>query len=244
MNNACKFILLFTMLFSFLLTAQEETRLLRFPATNGQQIVFTYAGDLYTVDKTGGIARRLTNHDGFEMFPRFSPNGDQLAFTGQYDGNTEVFLMPAQGGVPERLTYTATLTRDDIGDRMGPNNIVMAWKNQSPEIAFRSRMRSYNDFNGSLFTVSTDGGLPQQIEVPRGGFCSFSPDDQKMAYNRIFASSAPGNAIAAAWRMMSGFSIFKRSKSKTSPIIRHRTSFRCGPAIRFTFSQTVMPINE
>lgn len=186
MNNACKFILLFTMLFSFLLTAQEETRLLRFPATNGQQIVFTYAGDLYTVDKTGGIARRLTNHDGFEMFPRFSPNGDQLAFTGQYDGNTEVFLMPAQGGVPERLTYTATLTRDDIGDRMGPNNIVMAWKNQSPEIAFRSRMRSYNDFNGSLFTVSTDGGLPQQIEVPRGGFCSFSPDDQKMAYNRIF----------------------------------------------------------
>src|SRR5580700_11537041 len=100
----------------------DEARLLRFPTIHDKQIAFTYAGDLYTVPSTGGVARKLTNHDGFEMFARFSPDGKWLAFTGQYDGNTEVYLMPAQGGVPKRLTYTATLTRDDVADSMGPNN--------------------------------------------------------------------------------------------------------------------------
>ncbi len=99
---------------------------MRFPALHGDQVVFSYAGDLYTVDREGGVARKLTNHPGYKMFARFSPDGEHIAFTGQYDGNTEVYLMPAEGGVPERLTYTATLGRDDLSDRMGPNNIVMA----------------------------------------------------------------------------------------------------------------------
>ena len=125
--------------------------MLRFPTTNGSDLVFSYAGDLYTVPIAGGVARKLTTHTGYEMFPRFSADGKWLAFTGQYDGNTEVYLVPSQGGVPKRLTYTATLGRDDISDRMGPNNIVMAWKNTSQEIAFRSRKKSFNSFNGQLF---------------------------------------------------------------------------------------------
>jgi tricorn protease len=164
---------------------QDEARLLRFPATHGNQIVFTYAGNLYTVEANGGIARKLTNHDGFEMFARFSPDGKQLAFTGQYDGNTEVYLMPADGGVPKRLTFTATLNRDEVSDRMGPNNIVMTWKDND-SIVFRSRMIEPNDFIGQLFVVSAKGGLPQQLPLPRGGFCSFSPDGKKLAYNRVF----------------------------------------------------------
>ncbi len=167
-------------------SAAEETGLLRFPAIHGDQIVFTYAGDLYTVAATGGIARKLTSHIGVEMFPRFSPDGQWIAFTGQYDGNTEVYLIPATGGIPKRLTYTATLERDDVSDRMGPNNIVMGWKNTSQEIVFRSRMKSFNPFIGELFTVNLNGDLPQQLPLPRGGFCSFSPDDQKLAYNRVF----------------------------------------------------------
>src|SRR5262249_48364980 len=71
------------------LPAQDEARLLRFPATHGDQIVFTYAGDLYSVPANGGTARKLTSHVGFEMFARFSPDGKWIAFTGQYDGNTE-----------------------------------------------------------------------------------------------------------------------------------------------------------
>jgi tricorn protease len=166
--------------------AADEARLLRFPTIHDKQIVFTYAGDLYTVPSTGGIARKLTNHDGFEMFARFSPDGKWLAFTGQYDGNTEVYVMPAEGGSPRRLTYTATLARDDVSDRMGPNNIVMGWKHDSQTIVFRSRMRSFNDFMGQLYTVALDGGLPEPLPLPRGGFCSFSPDDKKLAYNRVF----------------------------------------------------------
>jgi len=164
----------------------DTTRLLRFPTTNGTQIVFCYAGELYTVGKEGGIARRLTSGAGYSSFPRFSPDGTQLAFTSQYDGNTEVYVMPADGGAPKRLTMTATLGRDDISDRMGPNNIVMTWQNTKPLIVFRTRMKSFNDFIGQLYAVGLDAELPQQVPVPRGGFVSFSPDDSKMAYNRVF----------------------------------------------------------
>ena len=164
----------------------KTTRLLRFPTTNGRQIVFCYAGELYTVAKEGGIARRITSGPGYTSFPRFSPDGTQLAFTSQYDGNTEVYVMPAEGGPPKRLTTSATLGRDDISDRMGPNNLVMAWENTKPLVVFRSRMKSFNDFIGQLFTVGLDAELPQQLPVPRGGFVSFSPDDSKMAFNRVF----------------------------------------------------------
>jgi tricorn protease len=164
----------------------DTTRLLRFPTTNGNQIVFCYAGELYTVGKEGGIARRLTSGPGYSSFPRFSPDGSQIAFTSQYDGNTEVYVMPAEGGTPKRLTITATLGRDDISDRMGPNNIVMTWQNTKPLIAFRTRMKSFDAFIGQLYTVALDAELPQQMPVPRGGFVSFSPDDSKMAYNRVF----------------------------------------------------------
>ncbi len=166
--------------------ADDATRLLRFPATDGSQIAFTYAGEIYTVGVEGGVARRLTDGPGYSSFPRYSPDGAQLAFTAQYDGNTEVYAMPAAGGPPKRLTTTATLGRDDISDRMGPNNLVMTWKNTAPQVVFRSRMKSTNDFIGQLFTVGLDADLPQQLPVPRGGFISFSPDDTKMVYNRVF----------------------------------------------------------
>ncbi len=168
-----------------ILHGQDEARLLRFPAIHGNQVVFTYAGDLYTVPAAGGVARKLTNDAGFEMFAKFSPDGRWLAFTGQYDGNTEVYLMPADGGVPKRLTYTATLARDDVSDRMGPNNIVMTWKG-ADEIVYRSRGREWNDWKGQLYRVPLAGGPSVQLPLPRGGWCSFSPDGSRMAYNRIF----------------------------------------------------------
>ena len=170
-----------TMLFS-----QDETRLLRFPAIHGNQIVFTYAGDLYTVSDNGGTARKLTNHDGFETFAKFSPDGSNIAFTGQYDGNTEVFLIPSEGGIPQRLTYTATLGRDEISDRMGPNNIVLAWTPDGKDIVYRSRKQSFNSFVGQLFKVSKKGGLSNELPLPSGGFCSYNADGTKLAYNRVF----------------------------------------------------------
>jgi len=169
-----------------LLMAQDESRLLRFPAIHGNQVVFTYSGDLYTVDKAGGLARKLTSDEnGYEMFARFSPDGKNIAFTGQYDGNTEVYLIPAEGGVPKRLTYTATLGRDDISDRMGPNNIVMTWRDNE-NIVFRSRKQTFNDFKGQLFLTSIHGGMAEELPLPCGGFCSYAPDNSKLAYNRVF----------------------------------------------------------
>lgn len=185
MKRVCE-ILIFFFFVGVSIALSSEARLLRFPAIHENRIVFTYAGDLYTVSTKGGVARKLTSHEGYEMFARFSPDGKYIAFTGQYDGNTEVYLMSAQGGVPIRLTYTATLGRDDVSDRMGPNNIVMTWKNNGREIIFRSRMRSFNPFNGQLYSVSIKGDMPEELPIPRGGFCSFSPDDKKLAYNRIF----------------------------------------------------------
>src|SRR5262245_7334284 len=164
----------------------DEARLLRFPAIHGDRVVFTFAGNLYLVPASGGVARRLTSHDGNEVFARFSPDGKWLAFTGQYDGNTEVYVMPSEGGVPRRLTWTATLSRDERSDRMGPNNIVMGWTHDNRTIVFRSRMHSFNDFLGQLYTVSIEGGLPEELPLPRGGFCSFSPDDSQLVYNRVF----------------------------------------------------------
>jgi tricorn protease len=163
-----------------------EARLLRFPTIHGDRIVFTWAGDLYTVAAKGGVARKLTNHSGYEMFAHFSPDGKWLAFTGQYDGNTEVYVMPADGGVPRRLTWTATLGRDEVSDRMGPNNIVLGWTPDGKQILFRSRMHSFNDFIGQLYTVPVEGGLAEPLPLPHGGFASYSPDGKKLAYNRVF----------------------------------------------------------
>jgi tricorn protease len=183
-----KLITLFTITFlcaSFSM-AQNDARLLRFPAVHGEKVVFTYAGDLFEVPLSGGIARKLTSDaEGYEMFARFSPDGKHIAFTGQYDGNTEIYLIPSEGGVPKRLTYTATLGRDDISDRMGPNNVVMAWSDND-HIVYRSRKQTFNSFKGQLFEVSKNGGLSEELPLPTGGWCSFSPDGKKMAYNRVF----------------------------------------------------------
>lgn len=181
-----KLITVLLLVISISLVAQEDVRLLRFPAVHGQKVVFTYAGDLYQVPLSGGVARKLTSDVvGYEMFAHFSPNGKEIAFTGQYDGNTEVFTIPSDGGVPQRVTYTATLNRDDVSDRMGPNNIVMAWRGDN-EIVYRSRKQTFNSFKGQLFQVNSKGGLSEELPLPAGSWCSFSDNGEKMAFNRVF----------------------------------------------------------
>lgn len=163
-----------------------EARLLRFPAIHDNRIAFAYAGDLYLVPASGGVARRLTSDpSSYEMFPRFSPDGKHLAFTAQYDGNTEVYVMPSDGGEPRRLTYTATLDRDDVSDRMGPNNIVMTWRDNET-IVYRSRGTEWNPFKGRLYLAHLAGGISEELPLPRGGWCSYSPDRTQMVYNRMF----------------------------------------------------------
>lgn len=180
-----RFIHSLILLLVFQLLTAQESRLLRFPTISNDAIVFSYAGDLYTVSPNGGTARKLTSHMGYECFARFSPDGKNIAFTGQYDGNSEIYLIPAQGGEPKRLTYTATLNRDDVSDRMGPNNICMTWRDNE-NIVYRSRWRDFNDFKGQLYLTNIKGGLSEQLPLDHGGFCSYSSDKSKMAYNYTF----------------------------------------------------------
>jgi tricorn protease len=161
-----------------------EGRLMRFPDVYKDQIVFSYAGDLWLVSSSGGVARRITSHPGLELCPKFSPDGKWIAFTGQYDGNFNVYVIPSQGGEPKQLTFVPDV--EPVAERMGPNNMVINWFPDSKRILFLSRRDTFNTWFGRLFSVSIDGGLPERLPVPKGGLTSFSPDGTKIAYNRIF----------------------------------------------------------
>jgi tricorn protease len=171
---------------SYTCAAQEtpEGRLMRFPDVSRDRIVFSYAGDLWLVPRAGGDARRITTHPGLELFPKFSPDGKWIAFTGQYDGNFNVYVIPAEGGEPKQLTFLPDI--GEIPERMGPNNEVITWYPDSKRIVFISRRDTFNTWFGRLFSVSIDGGLPVRLPLDKGGLASFSPDGNSIAYNRIF----------------------------------------------------------
>ena len=168
-------------------SAQEiqEGRLLRFPAISKDKIAFMYGGDLWLVSSSGGTASRITSHPGRELFPKFSPDGKWLAFTGQYDGNFNVYVMPASGGQPLQLTFYQG-SAGQLSDRMGIHNEVIAWTPDSQRIVFLTRRDASNGWLKRPFMVSVDGGLPQPMPTDEGGLLSFSADGTKIAYNRIF----------------------------------------------------------
>ena len=169
------------------LTAQEtpEGRLLRFPDIHGGKVVFVYGGDIWLVPATGGAAHRITADAGRELFPKFSPDGKWIAFTGQYDGNFNVYVMPAEGGQPRQLTFYQGGAAP-LNDRMGIHNEVVAWTPDSKRVLFLSRRDSSNVWTKRLYTVSIDGGQPEPLSLDQGGLASFNADGTKIAYNRIF----------------------------------------------------------
>jgi tricorn protease len=169
---------------SFAQNEMKEGRLLRFPDIHGDTIAFSYAGDLWLVPSTGGTARRITTNPGLETFPKFSPDGKQIAFTGQYDGNSNVYVIPAEGGEPKQLTFQTAPV--DLPERMGPENEIINWMPDGKRILFLSRRDTFNDWFGRLFTISSEGGLPERLPLDKGGLTSFSPDGNTIAYNRIF----------------------------------------------------------
>jgi tricorn protease len=163
----------------------QEGRLMRFPDVRGDKIVFVYGGDLWLASSKGGAARRITAHPGRELFPKFSPDGKWIAFTGQFDGNFNVYVMPAEGGQPRQLTFYQG-SAQPLSDRMGIHNEVVTWTPDSKRIAFLSRRDASNGWTKRPFTVSIDGGLPQPLPMDQGGLTSFNADGSKIAYNRIF----------------------------------------------------------
>jgi len=163
----------------------QEARLMRFPDIYKDKVVFMYGGDLWLASTSGGAARRITTNPGRELFPKFSPDGKWIAFTGQYDGNFNVYVMPAEGGQPKQLTFYQG-SAHPLNDRMGIHDEVVTWTPDSKRIVFLSRRDATNGWIKRPFTVSIDGGLPEPLPVKEGGLTSFSPDGTKIAYNQIF----------------------------------------------------------
>jgi tricorn protease len=150
--------------------APDSHLLVRNPTLSRTHIVFAYAGDLWSVPREGGDARRLTAGAGVEDNPVFSPDGSLIAFTGQYDGNTDVFVMPATGGVPKRLTWHPA---DDA---------ALGWAPDGKRILFSSDRTAYTGRLKELFTVGLDGRFPQKIDLPMGFEAALSPDGSQLAY--------------------------------------------------------------
>jgi len=139
--------------------AEEGTRLLRFPDIHSDQVVFSYGGDLWLASTDGGMARRLTAHPGQELFARFSPDGQWIAFTGQYDGDEQVYVVPTSGGEPIRLTWYPAV--GPLPPRWGYDNQVYGWTPDGAKVLFRSLREKGGAVENKLYTVSRTGGLPQ-----------------------------------------------------------------------------------
>lgn len=153
--------------------AQIDARLLQQPDVSATQIAFVYGGDIWVVDKAGGVALRLSTPAGEESFPRFSPDGSMIAFTGNYDGNQDIYVMPAVGGLPTRLTHHPSPDR------------VLDWYPDGRSILYATTMSSEKQRFSKLYRVPLSGGLPEVLPVPYGEFGAISADGSTLAYQPL-----------------------------------------------------------
>ncbi|MFL6465901.1 MAG: protease, partial [Bryobacteraceae bacterium] len=170
----------------------ESKYLFQRPAMNDKLIVFGFAGDLWSVGRTGGTAVRLTTGIGVETDPVFSPDGTQIAFTGNYDGNTDVFLMPSTGGIPRRLTY-----------HPGPD-FAVAWTPDGKGVIFRSGRDSKSPRYTQLFSVPVEGGLAKALPLPMAYAGSYSTEGKRFAYTPVGGGSGFNYANYVSWRRYRG----------------------------------------
>ena len=172
--------LLLALLLPALPAAADETpRPLRFPDIHRDFVVFAYAGDLWRASTDGGTAHRLTAHEGLELFPKISPDGRWIAFSGEYSGARQVYVMPAEGGPPRQLTFYT-----DVGDmpaRGGWDYWVLDWTPDG-EILVRCNRTPWGERMGRYCLVDPEGGLETYLPLPEGGGGTLSPDGKKLVY--------------------------------------------------------------
>jgi tricorn protease len=173
------------------------TKLLRFPDIWHDRIVFSYAGDLWTVGSAGGTATRLTANPGLELFGKFSPDGQHIAFTGQYGGDEQVYVMPAAGGSPQQLTFYPA--PGPLADRWGFDNQVYGWTPDGASILFRSARDGYMLTDSKLYTVPFGGGAATALPMPVSGAGHFSPDGKRIAYSPLWRDFRSEKRYQGGW---------------------------------------------
>ena len=157
-----------------ILASAQGTRLLRQPTVSNTQIAFAYAGDIWVASRDGGDAKRLTSFPGTESNPHFSPDGKQIAFSMQYGGNTDVYVIDAAGGEARRLTW-----------HPGPD-LARGWSPDAKRILFSSaRVSAPSVGVQQLWTIAATGGVPERLPIPDALRGSFSPDGQRLAYEKV-----------------------------------------------------------
>ena len=164
--------LLFT-LFPSDTAAAQETRLLRMPAISGEHIAFVYANDIWIAGRDGSGVRRLTTFEGAETEPHFSPDGRWVAFSGQYDGNTDVYLVPVEGGEPRRLTW------HPYADN------VRGWTADGSAVLFASGRITAPLSLPKFWTIALDGAMPEPLPIPRLHNGKYSPDGSHFVYEMV-----------------------------------------------------------
>ncbi len=196
------------------MAADDGTRLLRYPDIYGDTVVFSYGGDLWSASTGGGSATRLTAHPGQEVFPRFSPDGDWIAFTGQYDGDEQVYVMPSTGGEPRRLTWYPA--EGPLPPRWGYDHQVFGWTPDGAAVLFRSLRDAGGGSEGRLYTVSVNGGLPVALPMPTSGAGDFSPDGTQMIYSPLFRDFRHWKRYQGGWAQ--DLYLFDLASSAVTPI--------------------------
>ena len=169
--------------FNFGASAQDDARLMRYPDINKNLLAFVYAGDIWSVDSNGGEARRLTSHSGLELFPKISPDGKWIAFSGEYSGSRQIFVIPSNGGTPRQLTFYNSV--GPMPPRGGFDDVPLDWTSDSKKILIRANRTAFGERNGKYFLVSMDGGLEKPLPIVNGGFAAFSPDDKKICFTPV-----------------------------------------------------------
>jgi tricorn protease len=165
------------------LALAEPTRLLRQPDIHGDTVVFVYAGDLYTAPVQGGVAMRLTSHEGYELYPKFSPNGRYIAFSAEYSGTRQVWVIPAEGGTPRQLTFY-----NDVGPmppRGGTDYRVLDWTPDGEYVLVRANRTPFGEREGLPLLVPFRGGMERPLGPPETGGGSLSPDGRYFAFTPI-----------------------------------------------------------
>ncbi|MFT3905860.1 MAG: S41 family peptidase [Steroidobacteraceae bacterium] len=174
-----------------------STRLLRFPDIHGDRVVFTYGGDLWSVASSGGTAVRLTSNPGLELFGKFSPDGTQLAFTAQYGGDEQVYVMPASGGLARQLTFYPAI--GPRPDRWGYDDEVYGWTPDGKSVLFRSQRDGAEYTDAKLYTVPATGGNPVALPMPQSGAGDFSPDGRKLVYSPLWRDFRTWKRYQGGW---------------------------------------------